>query len=181
MPVEIREVEEVEESDNVTTEPQKDVPQTSLNIKVQHGWTIHAEAEYLTKTVIVQVAEDGSDSIAELKRRISVALDGMPPSEILLEWLNKVVGRIHAEDDFDEDKATLADFTILKWTGMFPEWKLLCQGMPPVPVDPYVAIKRTVAVQMNRDPDEEVEKARKDGSLYHIDNWEEHQARYGLS
>jgi hypothetical protein len=28
--------------------------------------------------------------------------------------------------------------------------------MPGTPVDPYVAIKRTVALQMGRDPDEEV-------------------------
>ena len=31
-----------------------------------------------------------------------------------------------------------------------------------------------------RDPDKEVEEARKDGSLYHIDNWDEHKARYNI-
>jgi hypothetical protein len=37
---------------------------------------------------------------------------------------------------------------------------------------------RPAHVLQGLDPEEEVAKARADGTLYHIDTWDEHQARY---
>jgi len=160
-------------------EDMPDVELMDLNVKVQFGWTVHHLGEYLTKHIIVQVAKDGSSSIASLKKQIS-DMEGVPVKEIYLEWMDKPLGRQHADDEKDEEKCTMADYNIVMWIEKFPDWKVLCKLQPPGPVDPYVAIKRTVAVQMGKDPDEEERKARKDGSLYHIDTWDEHKKRYNI-
>eukprot|EP00976_Prorocentrum_cordatum_P083597 1185315-Prorocentrum_minimum.AAC.2 len=44
----------------------------------------------------------------------------------------------------------------------------------------FINVRMSMMPQ-GRDPDEEVEKAKADGSLYHIDNWEEHKARYNIT
>jgi len=88
---------------------------------------------------------------------------------------------VHVDDPLDEAQLALSTCSVIYWSKLFPEWYMTCRMQPPPPVDPYVAIKRTVALQQNCDPDEEVAKARADGSLYHIDTWEEHKARYNIS
>lgn len=172
-------VEKEAEDERVVEQTQPDVEKVNLNVKIQFGWTVHKCGEHLVKEIVVQVPKDGSSSVASLKKQIS-ELEGIPPKAILLEFMDKTMGREHEDHEYDEEACKLADFSILSWVEQFPEWNVLCRNMPPGPVDPYVAIKRTVALQMNRDPDEEVEKARKDGSLYHIDTWEEHKKRYGV-
>jgi len=171
--------EQVEKEEPLKVEDKPEVQMMDMNVKLQFGWTVHQLGEYLTKHIVVQVAKDGSSSIASLKQQIS-EMEGIPVKEIYLEWMDKPLGRQHADDEKDEEKCTMADYNIITWIEKFPDWKVLCKLQPPGPVDPYVAIKRTVAVQMGKDPDEEERKARKDGSLYHIDTWDEHKKRYGI-
>lgn len=154
-----------------------------LRIRVNHGcWGEFANTEIshlADEPFVVEVPEDESTTVLELKQKIAAVVD-VPVGMLYLEWMNKPLGRVHMDDTFDESQQLLSSFSVVRWFNQFPEWTLTCKMQPLGPVDPYVAIKKTVALQMGKDPEEEVAKARADGSLYHIDNWEEHKQRYNI-
>mmetsp|Transcript_22680 Transcript_22680/g.37922 ORF Transcript_22680/g.37922 Transcript_22680/m.37922 type:complete len:226 (+) Transcript_22680:775-1452(+) len=170
--------------DEVVVADEVVVDMLSVNVKVNLGQSslageragsVPSEAMFT-----IQVPADGDISIYAVKDKLAAAV-GVPAEMLYLEFMSQPLGRCHASDPLDEMEVLLSASSVTTWLAKFPAWYVICKLMPGTPVDPYVAIKRTVALQMGRDPDEEIAKATADGSLHHIDNWEEHKVRYGIT
>uniref|UniRef100_A0A061R1D7 Ubiquitin-like domain-containing protein n=1 Tax=Tetraselmis sp. GSL018 TaxID=582737 RepID=A0A061R1D7_9CHLO len=113
----------------------------TLNVRINHHSTI--ESRDNDRYVTVTIAGDGSDTISELKSKISEAIcNGIPPSEIKVTFgpCDVHIGQEYIGDPYiDESKLKISQFSFLQWLEKFPDWYLTAKALPPPPPPPGVA------------------------------------------
>ena len=63
-----------------------------LTIKVCHAWSNHWSVEHLVHRRVVEVAEDGSDTLASVKDAFA-EIEGVPVDMVMFMWMDRPIGR----------------------------------------------------------------------------------------
>mmetsp|Transcript_8138 Transcript_8138/g.23359 ORF Transcript_8138/g.23359 Transcript_8138/m.23359 type:complete len:192 (-) Transcript_8138:74-649(-) len=139
-----------------------------VQVRLNHYGTI--EERKGDRYVKVRLAADGSESVADLKKKISVALyNSIPPEEIKVMFgPNDVhIGKEYIGDPYiDEAKLMLSQFSFLKWVERFPSWYLTAKALASAPPPPGVAETMAAStLESDITPEEAVKNARKEGKL----------------
>jgi len=63
-----------------------------LTIKVCHAWSNHWSVEHLVHRRVVEIAEDGSDTLASVKDAFA-EIEGVPVDMVMFMWMDRPIGR----------------------------------------------------------------------------------------
>ena len=130
----------------------------TIRVKVTHAVSDHVSMDHLTHYREVDILADGSDTLAEVKRRFA-ANEGIDVAVVRFMWLDQTLGRNHVDDDsaraLEEEGKTLEGLNVMFWLRKFPHWHLVATFVEQKPMGALERVHRTVAV---------VNKGFKDGS-----------------
>mmetsp|Transcript_23949 Transcript_23949/g.60257 ORF Transcript_23949/g.60257 Transcript_23949/m.60257 type:complete len:196 (+) Transcript_23949:300-887(+) len=140
-----------------------------VRVRLNHYSSVLGDEKFYT----IQLAADGSDSIATLKQKISDALSGaLPPEDIRVYFapVDLHIGKEYKGDPYvDEKKLKVADFSFLSWMDKYPSWYLTMAAQPGPPPPPGVAeVKAASMIEDGITPEEAVLNARKEGKLARV-------------
>jgi hypothetical protein len=137
------------------TPPPQRVP---IRIKVTHAVSNHVSMNHLTHFRKVEIMDDGSDTLGDVKRRFAEN-EGIDVSVVRFLWFDQTLGRKHVDDDSEqaneEENSTLAELNVIFWLRKFPHWHFVATFVEAKPMDALERVHRTIAV---------VNKGIKDGS-----------------
>ena len=140
----------------------------AVAVKVLFGSSVGSDAP-APELLSVALRADGSDTVAEVKRRVAAAAGGRLRAEDLLLSFgpnDRRIGRQYAGDpEADEAALTLAQFSALAWLERFPHWALTARLLPAAPPPPGVAIQRAAAAAEGKDAERAVQDARGRGDI----------------
>lgn len=121
----------------------KQVLMVDLKVVVNHS----EQFKDASDPMVVQIREDGTQTIMDLKQKISAVVN-KPAENIKLEWMDKPVGKVHMTDDqVDEKKVQLGEFNIVYWAQKFPHFHIIASRLPETPISASEAIKIAVRHQ----------------------------------
>ena len=112
---------------------------TPITVKVAFGHAVREDST--VQTLTVHVASDGSDSIHDVKNKISEAIGGgkLSSEDLFLSFgpNDRKLGRQYKGDPtVDEAQLKLASFSVLAWIQRFPHWYLIARLLPAAPPPP---------------------------------------------
>ena len=130
----------------------------TIRVKVTHAVSDHVSMDHLTHYREVDIMDDGSDTLADVKKRFA-AKEGIDVAFVRFLWFDQTIGRNHVDDDseraLEEEWKTLAALNVMFWLKKFPHWHLVATFVEQKPMGALERVHRTVAV---------VNKGLKDGS-----------------
>lgn len=133
----------------------------TLRVRITHAWSNVTSMEHLMETHEIPVRADGADTVADVKRALSLRAK-VPAHLLCLKWLDTPIGRVHLGQNVSVDeKETLAGHKITDWLRKFPNWCVTMCLLRDVPVDDYEAIHYAAAIHRGiKDPHAHVESIR---------------------
>lgn len=133
----------------------------TLRVRITHAWSNVPSMEHLMETHEIPVRADGADTVADVKRALSLRAK-VPAHLLCLKWLDTPIGRVHLGQNVSVDeKETLARHKITDWLRKFPHWCVTMCLLRDVPVDDYEAIHYAAAIHRGiKDPHAHVESIR---------------------
>lgn len=133
----------------------------TLRVRITHAWSNVPSMEHLMETHEIPVRADGADTVADVKRVLSLRAK-VPAHLLCLKWLDTPIGRVHLGQNVSVDeKETLARHKITDWLRKFPHWCVTMCLLRDVPVDDYEAIHYAAAIHRGiKDPHAHVESIR---------------------
>merc|ERR1711988_1037904 len=116
-------------------------PTKEIAVRVNHYDSVKAQDGDLYLSV--SVAADGSDSVADLKQKISDPLyNALSADEIKVMFgpCDVYIGKEFQGDPYVDEKAVLLKhYSFLSWIERFPDWYLTVRALGPTPPPPGVA------------------------------------------
>ena len=130
----------------------------TIRVKVTHAVSNHVSMDHLTHYREVDILDDGSDTLADVKRRFA-ASEGIDVTYVRFLWFDRTIGLNHVDDDSERalegEGKTLTELNVMFWLKKFPHWHLVATFVERKPLGALERVHRTVAV---------VNKGFKDGS-----------------
>ena len=127
----------------------KETRTVTLGLKITHATANVPSLAHLMEYHDVEVAADGSDTAADVKRKLSEK-SGVPAKELCLRWFDHVIGRLHVGEDASVDERdTLAKFNVVSWIEKFPHWRCTLSLLEEEPRDVYESIHTAVGIHKN--------------------------------
>ena len=121
----------------------------TLKLKITHATANVPSMSHLMEHHEVEVNADGSDTAADVKRKLSVKA-GVPAHALCLKWFDRIIGRCNEDDDIElDEKATLKQFNVIPWIEKFPHWYATLSFLDPPEPDTYESIHTAVAIHKN--------------------------------
>ena len=121
----------------------------TLKLKITHATANVPSMSHLMEHHEVEVNADGSDTAADVKRKLSVKA-GVPAHALCLKWFDRIIGRCNEDDDIElDEKATLKQFNVIPWIEKFPHWYATLSFLEPPEPDTYESIHTVVAIHKN--------------------------------
>jgi hypothetical protein len=110
-----------------------------ITVKLVFGQSVSSKVGEGPKYKIT-VLQDGSESVRRVKQLVAEAAGGKLTADDLLISFgpnDRKIGRQYVNDPtVDEDKLTLAQFSVMGWLERFPHWTLSCRLLPGTPPPP---------------------------------------------
>ena len=121
----------------------------TLQLKITHAMANVPSMSHLMEHHEVEVNADGSDTAADVKRKLSVKA-GVPAHALCLKWFDRIIGRCNEDYDIElDEKATLKQFNVIPWIEKFPHWYATLSFLDPPEPDTYESIHTAVAIHKN--------------------------------
>ena len=128
------------------TPPPKRIP---LRVKVTHAVSNHISTEHLTHHRTIEIMDDGSDTLCDVKSRFALA-EGIPVEQVRFLWFDQTIGKRHVLDEstkaLTQENSTLENLNVMFWLNKFPHWSLVATFVEDPPMDMLERVHRTVAV-----------------------------------
>ena len=128
------------------TPPPKRIP---LRVKVTHAVSNHISTDHLTHHRTIEIMDDGSDTLYDVKSRFALA-EGIPVEQVRFLWFDQTIGKRHVLDEstkaLTQENSTLENLNVMFWLNKFPHWSLVATFVEDPPMDMLERVHRTVAV-----------------------------------
>ena len=121
----------------------------TLGLRLTHASANVPSLEHLMTYHEIEVRADGSDTAADVKRKLSETAH-LPAHELCLRWFDAIIGRSHQGEDVSMDERdSLAKHNVTSWIEKFPHWRATLTLLEDAPKDEFESIHTATAIHKN--------------------------------